>query len=312
MSATPSPLHVLVTGYGRVGKHLLDALTDPEYCSSARSPQVKTFLLVRPASLADSSKRAVIDQHTAKGVTVIEGDLSHGAAALTPLLQSHGIKTVVSVVSGNYDTQLALIEAAKAAGVTHFIPSDFGTDYDNVPNNSVFYDMIAQPKLAIHEAVRKSGLEWTLIANGWFAEILYGMSAMGVDSKARTVAAPVSFDTLTTLTALADVGRLTAAAIVDPNTRNKQLYFGQQYSYDQIAQALEKATGDTVTRKVRSKEEMEAAIAKNPKDIGSIFPHSLLQVGNSFPEKTTYKHGQYSYIPLETVARQVVNPSQSS
>ena len=312
MSALPSPLNVLVTGYGRVGQHILDALTKPEYASSGSTPQVKTFLLARPASLADPSKRVSIDQYAAKGVTIVEGDLAQGAAALTLLLRHHSIHTVVSVVGGGpqVDLQLGLLEAAKAAGVLSFIPSDFGSDYDSITSHSPVYGMIAKPKLAIHEAVKKSGLEYTLIANGWFAEILYGMPVMGVDTKTRTVTAPMSFDTVTTVTALADVGRLTAAAIVDPTTRNKQLYFGRQYTYEQIAQALEQATGEKVTRKVRSKEEMEAAVASSPSDIATRFVLSLAHTGNSFPNTTTYKHGQYDYIPLEQVARKVISASK--
>ena len=305
MSAVRSPLHVLVTGYGRVGDHILTALTDPEYSSPARTPQVKTFLLVRPASLAEPSKRAAIDQYAAKGVTVVEGDLAQGAAAITQLLQRHAIHTVVSVVgrSPQLEYQYGLIEAAKAAGVQHFIPSDFGTDYDAVPQSSVIYEAFAKPKVSVHEAVKRSGLDWTFIANGWFAEIVYGLTAMGVDVSTRTVSAPVSVDTTTTITALTDVGRLTAAAVVDPSTRNQQLFFGRQYTYEQIAAALEKATGDRVTRKVRSKEEL----LSNPTDMSNRFALSLLQSGNSFPEAQTYKHGQYTYTTLEAVVSQLLS-----
>ena len=312
MSALPSPLNVLVTGYGRVGKHVLAALTDPEFASPARTPQVKAFVLVRPASLNDPSKRAVVDQFAARGVTVVEGDLSQGAAALTPLLQSHGIHTVVSVVGGGpqVDYQFQLLEAAKAAGVRHFIPSDFGSDYDNIPRDSAVYDFLVKPKLPVHEAVKKSGLDYTFIATGWFAEILFGMPLMGVDAKTRTVTAPGSFNTTTTVTALADIGRLTAAALVDPAARNQQLYFGTRYTYEQIAQALEQATGDKVTRNVRSAADMEAALASNPQDVGTRFVAGLLKVGNSWSDSTTYKHGQYTYVPLETVARQVVSQSK--
>ena len=65
MSAPPSPLHVLVCGYGLVGKGVLDALTDPQ-CSGADEPvRVKPFVLVKPASLADPAKRALTDKYTA-------------------------------------------------------------------------------------------------------------------------------------------------------------------------------------------------------------------------------------------------------
>ena len=39
-----------------------------------------------------------------------------------------------------------------------FIPSDFGSDYEVIPRGAAQYEGFAQPKLAIHEAVRQSGL----------------------------------------------------------------------------------------------------------------------------------------------------------
>ena len=130
MSSTPSPLNVLVAGYGLVGKAVLDALTDPEYSSPARPTHVKPFVLVKPASLAHPSKLAVISQYTAKGVTVIEGDIEQGAQ-LGAALKANSIHTVVSVVGFQQShIQWSLLEAAKAGGVKHFIPSDFGGDHD--------------------------------------------------------------------------------------------------------------------------------------------------------------------------------------
>jgi len=35
MSALSSPLNVLVTGYGMIGKAVLDALVDPQYTTSS-------------------------------------------------------------------------------------------------------------------------------------------------------------------------------------------------------------------------------------------------------------------------------------
>ena len=242
----------------------------------------------------------------------MEGDLAQGAAAITPLLQQHHIHTVISVVghTPQLECQYGLIEAAKAAGVRHFLPSDFGSDYDNIPQSSAIYEPIVKPKMGVHEAVKQSGMDWTFIANGWFAEVVYSFPGMGVDVAARTVTAPASFSTTTAITALADIGRLTAAAILDPAVRNQQLYFGRQYTFEQIAQALEKGTGDKVTRKVRSKEEMEAALASNPGDLGARFSLSLLEAGNSFPESHTYKHGQYTYTPLEPIVQKMLNKAK--
>ena len=195
-----------------------------------------------------------------------------------------------------------------------FIPSDFGSDYEVIPRGAAQYEGFAQPKLAIHEAVRQSGLGWTFIAKGWFAEVLFGPPLMGVDMATRTVTAPGSFDTSTTVTALGDIGRLTAAAIIAPATRDQQLYFGRQYTFEQIAQALEQATGEKVTRKVRSLDDLQAALASNPTDMSARFALSLLQTTtcNSFPEGKTYKQGEFSYTPLESAIQHMIRQTKPS
>ena len=307
MSAIPSPLNVLVAGYGMVGKAVLDALTDPEYSSPARPVQVKAFVLVKPSSLADPTKRAVIDSYTAKGVTVVEGDIEQGAQ-LGQTLKTHSIHTVVSVVGFQQSqVQWALLEAAKAGGVKHFIPSDFGLDYEAIHAGHPMYDVLAKAKQELHAAIKQSGMDWTFIATGDFAEVLFGWPYMlGVDLASRTVIAPGSLSNTTTITAARDIGLLTAAAIVDPQARNQQLHIGRQYTYEQVAAALEAATGDKVTRTTRSKEDMEAALEKNPMDFPARFGlTTLLQTGRTWPDKQTYKYGQFSYTPLETVAREV-------
>jgi len=193
--------------------------------------------------------------------------------------------------------------------VQHFIPSDFGLDYDTIQPGHVMYDILVKPKQELHAAIRQSGMAWTFIATGDFAEVLYGTPHMlGVDLASRTVTAPESLDKVTTITAARDIGLLTAAAILDPTARSKQLYTGQQYTFEQVAAALEAATGDKVTRTTTTKKELEAALKKDAMDFTALFGlTTLAQTGRTWPDEQTYKYGQFSYTPLETVVRQVVS-----
>lgn len=308
MSALPAQLNVLVTGAGLVGKAILDALVDPTFNTNLPSAKVTPFLLVRPASLADTTKRAAVDQYAAKGVVIVEGDVED-VAGMTRVLQVNAIHTVVCVVGYPHGAlHYPLIEACKAAGVRHFLPSDYTIDIDAVPASSAIYDTFAQPKQAVHTAIRQSGMEWTFIATGVFVEGALLFPILGVDLANRTVTAPVSFDTVVTLTAVREIGRLTAAAIVDPEARNKQLYTGRQYTFEQVAEAVEQVTGERVVRRVRSVEKMQAAIEQQPMDVITRMALTQVQQAGSttWPDSQTYRDGQIDYPSLLSVAQKVV------
>ena len=313
MSASPTPLNVLITGAGLVGKAVLDALLDPDFnTTTADTTPVKPFLLVRPASLADVNKRASIDQYAAKGAAVVEGDVQD-VAGMTHLLQHHAIHTVVCVVGFTQGAlHYPLIEACKAAGtVRHFLPSDYTIDIDAVSADSPMYDAFAQPKQAVHAAIRQSGMEWTFIATGVFVEAALLFPTAGVDLTSRTVTAPVSFDTVMTLTPLHEIGVLTAAAIVDSSTRNSQLYLGRQYTFEQLAQALEAATGEPIIRRVRTVEEMQAAIKQQPMNIVTrLALAQTQQTATTWPDSQTYRHAEVEYPSLLTVAQKVIKGSK--
>lgn len=100
----------------------------------------------------------------ARGIDVRIADYtSH--EKLVAVLQ--GVHTVLSTISGQGlgASQLALLEAAKAAGVRRFAPSEFaGEGYTGI-------DLYA-PKAVVWEATRASGLEYTRFNCGLFMSVL--------------------------------------------------------------------------------------------------------------------------------------------
>ena len=287
------PLNVLVTGYGNLGSVLLRTLTSSEFKS-----KIRTFLLVRPSSLADPSKRVTIDSHVSRGVTLLEGDLEvTPVPQLTATLVSAGIHAVVSVVGfQQLPAQFALIEAAKAAGVSHFIPSEFGGDVNAMDPSGALGQLI-QGKLEVQKVVKDSGLAWTIVLSSGFAEFLITTSFFGTDVPNATVNAPASFDTVITTAPLAEIAYVTALALIEPAAKNRTLYVGSPYSFEEITQALEAATGKTFIRKVRTRAEVNAAIAANPHDMVSRFASAFMDgKGTRWPVSETYlaqNHPEY-------------------
>jgi NAD(P)-dependent dehydrogenase (short-subunit alcohol dehydrogenase family) len=99
-----------------------------------------------------------------------------------------GALCVVSAVAGLrdviVDAQLELLNAAVAAGVPHFIPSDFSSDFTKIPKGeNRNFDL----RKEFHEHLDKSPINATSIFNGCFADILrYNTPLFNV--KSQTVA----------------------------------------------------------------------------------------------------------------------------
>ena len=221
-------------------------------------------------SLSDPSKKQAIDQVRALGgVTILEGDLEAGVPALTAMLKEAKIQTVVSVVGGlQVAQQLPLVEAAKAAGVRHFIPSDFAFDTDAVPVDGMWGPYV-QPKKVVQQAVRAAGLDYTRFFVGVFTEFLVTAPIAGVDLQRGQIAAPGSWEAKVNTTALDEVGWLVAAAVVDPQARNASVYCGESVSFKQLADLPDAVRGKPLERRIRTVEEAQQAIYKNSDDFSA-------------------------------------------
>ena len=277
-------INVLVTGYGNVGTPILKALTTSEF-----KDRIAAFVLIRPASLTDPTKQTAIEQVRALGVAIVEGDLESGVPALTTLLKAANIHTVVCVVGGNQILQqLPLVEAAKAAGVRHFIPSEFAFDTDAVPLDGS-WGFYSKGKHAVQQAVVAAGLDYTRLFVGLFTEFAVPMPIMGVDLEHGMVAAPQSWEAKFNTTTIDETSWLVAAAVVEPQARNATMYCGEPVSYKQLADMLDAARGKPLQRRIRSVEEAQKALDSNEHD----FPARLVSTvadgrGVWWPVEQTY------------------------
>jgi uncharacterized protein YbjT (DUF2867 family) len=115
------------------------------------------------------SRKSTVPHLQALGVTVHAVSYDDPTSLETAL---HGVHTVISTISG-FDEgsmtrpQLALLDAAVKAGVKRFAPSEFAMR-STADNPMDVYEL----RLPVIEAVRKSGLEYTLFENGMFMNYL--------------------------------------------------------------------------------------------------------------------------------------------
>jgi len=119
------------------------------------------------------------------GVHTLKTDYT--VASLAPLLASSHIDAVVSTLHGPAlrEAQIALIDAAKAAGVKRFVPSEFGSDTTN-PKVLEILGLLAEKKQAVDYLKTKEGggFEWTSLITGalldWVGFLLIPLCIIGI------------------------------------------------------------------------------------------------------------------------------------
>ena len=308
-----SPLNVLIVGMGQVAQAILDMLVTPHY-----KRRVHSFLLVPRVLQLDEQSQERVEQYKTQQVHTLEGEVTSAAVEyLSDLFQLHKIDTVVSCLGlQQAELQHSLIDAARHGGVNHFIPADFefGLDYDAMAEDDPLYELMGHTRRAVHSAARESGMDWTFIACGAFAEQLLTSEDFGVDLPSRTIRVPQALEVRITYAALKDVGQLTAMAIVDSSTRNKQLRVGRIATTQHVIDALNKhrPADSQWTIEQLTDEQLQQQVDSDAK---RVFPRLALSRARGskatvWDEEHTWKNDEFKYTDLEAVAA-VVLPNKA-
>jgi nucleoside-diphosphate-sugar epimerase len=150
---------------------------------------------------------------------------------------------VVSALSGLepviLDTQGRLLDAAVAAGVPRFIPSDFAIDFRKLPPGT-------NRNLDLREAFRTRAeaapIRLTSVLNGAFMDMLTGTIPI-IQHPLRRVLYWGSADQQMDFTTIADTAAYTARAAMDPDSPRVLNICGARVSARDIAAATERVRG---------------------------------------------------------------------
>lgn len=215
-------------------------LLGSEVCRRLRDAGASVRALTRPT--ADANKRAAL---VALGVETVTGDLKDAASLARAC---DGIEAVISTASATLSRQegdsietvdrqgqLALIDAARNAGVDHFVFVSFR-------ENPKIQFPLTIAKRAVERALQQSGMAYTILQPSYFMEVWLS-PALGFDPGAGTVRVygdgtrPISW------ISYRDVAHAAAAAVGATSARNKVVELGgpQALSPLEVVQLFEAA-----------------------------------------------------------------------
>ncbi|WP_375450799.1 NmrA family NAD(P)-binding protein [uncultured Devosia sp.] len=222
--------------------------------AALRRNDAQVWALVRPDTGEDKLERL-----SASGCTIVKVDLADPRQLQAAL---RGADVVISALQGLreviVDTQTDLLEAAVAAGVRRFVPSDYAADFTRTadePNRN--FDM----RREFAAIVDAAPIEPVSVLNGMFMDLLaYGMPLF--DLKTHSVTYWGEPDQMFDLTTMDDTAMATALAALDPQAQRYVRVAGDQISPSGLAALGEQLTGTPFTLvRAGSIEDLGQAIA---------------------------------------------------
>lgn len=238
---------VLVAGAtGNLGGRIVNALI-------ARGADVKALVRL-------SADPETVKEFESKGVTVVKVDMSDQEALQNTLA---GVSCVVSALQGLkdviIDAQVMLLNAAVASGVTRFIPSDFSSDFTDLPEgDNRNFDLRRQ----FHRHLEKAAIAATSVFNGAFSDILTYNTPL-LDLKNNMIGYWENADWPIDFTTMDNTAAFTAAAAIDDSTPAKLNIASFRITPNELKALADKTLGRQFSIKYMSSRSNLTAYARN-------------------------------------------------
>ncbi len=213
-------------GTGNLGERIIQALLK-------KGAEVR--VVVRPDS--DSIKIKRLEQSGAQVITIDRWNVEQLSKAC------QGVACVISALSGLrdviIDAQQVLLDAAVAAGVPRFIPSDFSLDFTPfAEGNNRNLDL----RREFHAYLDRAPIAATTIFNGPFTDLLTGQMPLILFPRKRVLYWG-NADQRMDFTTMDDTAEFTANAALDPATPRFLRIAGDTRSARELAVVASELTG---------------------------------------------------------------------
>lgn len=283
---------ILVIGAGELGRNVLNALARRGRPSEVELDRLA--VLLRPSLTPDRAR--LRDELAREGIVIEDADVSAAPTSELAAIMSR-FHTVVSCVgfSAGRGTQRKLTEAALAAGVSRYVPWQFGCDYDAIGRGSP-QDLFDE-QLDVRDLLRgQHRTEWIIVSTGMFTSFLFEPSFGVVDLGEPAVHALGGWDTEVTVTTPEDIGVLTAEILhASPRIANEVVFVaGDTLTYRDLADIVERIVAGPVARTEWTVPHLLDELAKNPADTMAKYRAVFAQgTGVAWPKESTFNalHG---------------------
>ncbi|WVQ84900.1 hypothetical protein IAT38_007063 [Cryptococcus sp. DSM 104549] len=249
---------ILVIGAGELGLALISSLT-------AHPSKPSVTVLLRPNSSS-------IPSLSPYPVSILHGDTSSPVDTLADLFRGFDIVISAAGFASGPGSQLRLAQAALAAGVGHYLPWQFGVDYDTIGRGSS--QPLFDEQLDVRDLLRtQSATKWTIVSTGLFTSFLFdkafGVVQLPETGREAVVTALGGWEGSVTVTSAESIGRYTAAVLLDGPTIPEGVVFvaDDTVTFSTVADEVSRA-GWEITRKVLSIEELQKRREADPEDVG--------------------------------------------
>jgi uncharacterized protein YbjT (DUF2867 family) len=252
----------------------------------------------------DTSNPDTVARLTSLGVGTVRGDLRDRASLDAACA---GVEAVVSTATTTLsrqpgdgiavtdrDGQLALVDAAQAAGVRRYV-------YVSVSGNLGGGDALTQAKRAVEARVRASGMTYTILRPTVIMEVWLG-PALGFDYAAGKVTVFGAGDAPISWIALGDVAEFAARSVRDPAAEDATIELGgpEALSANEVVRVFETTAGRPFEVQRVPLQALEAQKAAATSELDGVFASLMLgcAAGDPVPMDETLRRFP---VPLTSV-----------
>lgn len=264
------PTNILVLGAGELGTQVLTSLAQHP---ARKTSSLSISALIRPTSLTptDPAKARHLQTLKSLNITPIPGDVANDpaedlAATFAPF------DTVISCtgfVAGK-GTQLKITRAVLAAAVRWYVPWQFGFDYEVIGRGSG--QEVFDEQLDVRDLLSaQDGTAWVVLSTGVFTGFLFERVFGVMDVPAGVVCALGGWENRVTVTAVEDVGAVTAEMVLGVDAGegfgDRVVYVaGDTLSYAELAEVVERVTGKVFERRCLTVQEVRNELVREPQN----------------------------------------------
>jgi uncharacterized protein YbjT (DUF2867 family) len=179
-------------------------------------------------------------QLMAYGENVLQGSLDDPDSLMRAMDGMHGVFSVQPYSTNEIQQGVAVIEAAKRQGVSHFVYSSVGAadEKTGIPH--------FESKIKVEEHLLSSGLQYTIVRPVFFMENWH--RGFGASIRNGQLQQPLSPTTTLQMVAVDDIGAFAALAFEQPDQWKNRTFSlaGDELSVQQIADAFSRVTARDV------------------------------------------------------------------